>query len=65
MMDDNFERVKDFRRNIDRKLMDGEWPVLLKVMGKDHGANRYLSIKELRDLFEENCFPDRILNRLR
>src|SRR5581483_8182712 len=33
-MDANFERAKGHRRSIDRKLMNGEWPVLLKIMGK-------------------------------
>lgn len=63
MMDDNFERAKVYRRNIDRKLMDGEWPVLLKVMGKGQGENRYLSVQELKELFIENRFPERILKR--
>lgn len=64
MMDDNFERANESRRNIDRRLMDGEWPVLLKVMGKDKGEKRYLSVKELTELFYENRFPDRISKKL-
>ena len=36
-MDANFERAKGTRRWIDRQLMDGEWPVLLNIMGKGEG----------------------------
>jgi mono/diheme cytochrome c family protein len=63
-MDANFERAKDHRRPIDRKLMDGEWPVLLDVMGKGEGDARYLSVPEVRTLFVERRFPDRIVQRL-
>lgn len=63
-MDANFERAQNQRRKIDRALMDGEWPVLLKVMGKDQGKNRYLSLEELNSLFLEQRLPDRVLKRL-
>jgi mono/diheme cytochrome c family protein len=45
-------------------LMKGEWPVLLRVMGKGDGANRYLSVAEVRTLFVERRFPERIISRL-
>jgi mono/diheme cytochrome c family protein len=63
-MDANFERAKGHRRRIDRKLMKGEWPVLLHIMGKGEGEERYLSAAEVRTLFVERRLPDRILGRL-
>jgi hypothetical protein len=63
-MDANFERAKGHRRAIDRRLMNGEWPVLLHVMGKGEGEQRYLSVAEVRTLFVERRFPDRIVGRL-
>src|SRR4051794_2970423 len=64
-MDANFERAKGSRRPIDRKLMDGEFPVLLRVMGKGEGDERYLSVAEVRTLFVERRLPDRGAGRLR
>lgn len=63
-MDANFARAAGRRRAIDRKLMDGEWPVLLKVMGRDGSAGRYLSLAELRTLFTERRLPQRMLDKL-
>jgi hypothetical protein len=63
-MDANFERAKGSRRQIDRKLMDGEFPVLLRVMGKGEGDERYLSVAEVRTLFVERRLPDRVAGRL-
>ena len=63
-MNANFERAKGHRRTIDRLLMNGEWPVLLKIMGKGKGADRYLSVAEVRTLFAERKFPARIVARL-
>ncbi len=63
-MDANFERAKGNRRWIDRKLMEGEWPVLLKIMGKGDGEQRYLSVAEVRTLFLERRLPERINARL-
>src|SRR4051812_15292305 len=63
-MDANFERAKGHRRSIDRRLMNGEWPVLLHVMGKGEGDARYLSVAEVRTLFVEHHLPDRIVGRL-
>jgi hypothetical protein len=63
-MDANFERGKDHRRWYDRKLMNGEWPVLLDIMGKGEGTGRYLSVAEVRTLFVDRRLPDRINARL-
>ncbi len=64
MMNANFERAAGRRRMIDRRLMEGEWPVLLKVMGKDGRSGRYLSVAEVRDLFIERRLPQRMSKRL-
>jgi hypothetical protein len=63
-MDANFERAAGRRRRIDRALMIGEWPVLLKVMGKEGSACRYLSLREVEDLFRHRRFPERMTKRL-
>jgi hypothetical protein len=63
-MNANFGRAKGHRRLIDRLLMNGEWPVLLKVLGKGEGDDRYLSVGEVRTLFVERKFPARIVARL-
>ena len=42
-------------------LMLGEWPVLLDIMGKGEGKDRYLSVAEVRTLFVDKRFPDRII----
>ena len=44
--------------------MNGEWPVLLDIMGKGEGEQRYLSVAEVRTLFVERRLPDRIVGRL-
>ena len=72
MMDANFERAAGYRRLIDRTLMDGEWPILLKVMGKRGGkqagkqgkSGLYLSLKDVADLFEKRTLPKRMMQRL-
>ena len=64
-MNANFARAKDTRRWYDRLLMNGEWPVLLNIMGKGEGKERYLSVAEVRTLFVERRFPDRINDSLR
>jgi len=64
MMDANFKRAEGCRRMFDRKLMDGEWPVLLEVMGKEGLHGRFLSLKELRALFAERRLPPRMMKRL-
>ena len=64
MMDSNFDRAAGRRRRIDRRLMDGEWPILLQVMGKPGRAGRYLSVAEVRQLFAERRLPERMTRRL-
>jgi hypothetical protein len=44
--------------------MQGEWPILLRVMGKTSADGRYLSLTELRALFAEQRLPPRITQRL-
>lgn len=64
MMDANYARAEGHRRLIDRQLMNGEWPILLQVMGKDGKRGRYLSLREIRALFEERRLPARMMKRL-
>lgn len=64
MMDANFARAAGARRLVDRALMDGEWPVLLLVMGKPSVDGAYLSVSELRTLFVQQRLPQRVLARL-
>jgi hypothetical protein len=63
-MDANFVRAKGNRRWYDRLLMKGEWPVLLDIMGKGDGDQRYLSVDEVRTLFVDRRLPNRIAARL-
>ena len=63
-MNANFERAKGHRRDIDRKLMQGEWPILLDIMGKGDGEARYLSVAEVRTIVVERKLPARINARL-
>ena len=64
----NFQRAKDehppsyaVQHCYYPLLMLGEWPVLLDIMGKGEGKDRYLSVAEVRTLFVEKRFPDRIV----
>jgi hypothetical protein len=63
-MDANFARAKETRRWFDRLLMNGEWPILLHIMSKGEGRERYLSVAEVRTLFVERRLPDRIVQRM-
>jgi hypothetical protein len=63
-MRDNLKRAGDAARWYYPLLMKFEWPVLLKIMGKGEGKNRYLSVADVRTLFNERRFPDRINQRL-
>ena len=63
-MDANFERAAGRRRRVDRVMMNAEWPVLLKVMGKDGPNGRYLSLAELKTLFKERRLPRRMTDQL-
>ena len=60
----NLKRAGDQARWYYPMLMKGEWPVLLNIMGKGEGEQRYLSVAEVRTLFVERRFPDRIVARL-
>jgi hypothetical protein len=60
----NLKRAGDHARWYYPMLMKGEWPVLLNIMGKGEGDERYLSVAEVRTLFVERRFPDRIVMRL-
>lgn len=64
MMDANYERAAGKRRLIDRQLMNGEWPVLLEVMGKEGKAGRYLCVREVNALFLKRTLPSRMLRKL-
>jgi hypothetical protein len=64
MMDANFARAGANRRAIDRRLMDGEFPLLLKMIGKDGTNGRYLSLIELRTLIIEQRLPSRVAAQL-
>jgi len=59
-MDANFARAAGRRRIIDRTLMLGEWPVLLKVMGKEGPGGRYLALQDVIDLFKDRVLQERM-----
>lgn len=63
-MRDNLKRAGAAARWYYPLLMKFEWPILLKIMGKGKGEDRYLSLAEVRALFNERSFPDRINQRL-
>jgi hypothetical protein len=60
----NIKRDGDAARWYFPILMKGEWPVLLKILGKGEGEARYLSVAEVRTLFVERRLPERITARL-
>ena len=60
----NLERAKATDRWYYPFLMKGEWPVLLDIMGKGEGGERYLSVPEVRTLFVKRRLPERINQRL-
>jgi hypothetical protein len=57
----NFKRTKGRRRLVDRAVMQREWPVALKVMGKDGPGGRYLSLDDVRELLVERRLPARMV----
>jgi hypothetical protein len=57
----NLKRAGDAAKFYYPLLMKGEWPVLFNIMGKGEGEARYLSVAEVRTLFVEKRFPDRIV----
>jgi hypothetical protein len=62
-MDANFARAEGRRRKIDRRLMDGEFPILLRVMGKQGRDERFLSMVEVKTLFAEHRLPERMMRQ--
>ena len=60
----NLKRAGDAAKFYYPLLMKGEWPVLFAIMGKGEGEGRYLSVAEVRTLFVERRFPERIVARL-
>lgn len=60
----NIKRDGDAARWYYPILMKGEWPVLLKILGKGEGEARYLSVAEVKTLFVERRLPARITARL-
>ena len=60
----NLKRAGDAAHWYYPMLMKGEWPVLLKILGKGEGEERYLSVDEVRTLFVEKRLPERITTRL-
>lgn len=63
-MSDNLKRAGAAARWYYPLLMKFEWPILLKIMGKGKGEDRYLSLADVRALINERSFPDRINQRL-
>lgn len=63
-MRDNLKRAGSAVRWYYPILMQFEWPILLKIMGKGEGENRYLAIADVRTLFNERQFPARINQRV-
>ncbi|QPF91125.1 di-heme-cytochrome C peroxidase [Bradyrhizobium commune] len=64
-MRDNLKRAGHAARWYYPLLMKFEWPILLKIMGKVDGkGDRYLSIADVRTLFNARQFPDRINRRI-
>ena len=65
MMDANFARARSTRRRVDRAMMNAEWPVLLKFMGKDAAdGTRYLCVDEVQVLVRDRRLPQRVADRL-
>lgn len=60
----NLKRAGDAAHWYYPMLMKGEWPVLLNILGKGEGEERYLSVAEVRTLFVERRLPERITARL-
>jgi hypothetical protein len=62
-MDANFARAEGRQRKIDRRLMDGEFPIRLRVMGKQGRDERFLSMVEVKTLFAERRLPERMMRQ--
>lgn len=69
MLDANSERAKDQKRPFDRMIMNGEFPILLQVLGKqtqsiNGNSERYLAVSDVERLFKDRQFPARIAKRI-
>ena len=60
----NLERDEPNRRRKYSILMHGEWSLMMRAMGKGSGAERYLSVSEVRTMFVERRLPERVVTRL-
>jgi len=63
-MAENLKRDGDKARWTYPIMMQGEWPILLDILGKGEGNARYLSVADVRTLFVDRRFPKRITDRL-
>lgn len=64
-MRDNLQRAGSAARWYYPLLMKFEWPILLKIIGKGkQGEERYLGVADVRTLFEQRQFPQRINQRI-
>ena len=63
-MHDNLKRAGNAARWYYPVLMQFEWPILLKIIGKGTGEDRYLSVADVRTLFNERQFPVHISQRI-
>ena len=63
-MAENLKRDGDRARWTYPIMMQGEWPILLDILGKGEGDARYLSVADVRTLFVDRKFPKRITDRL-
>jgi hypothetical protein len=63
-MAENLKRAGDKARWSYPIMMQGEWPVLLDILGKGEGEARYLSVADVRTLFVDRRLPKRITDRL-
>ena len=63
-MAENLKRDGDKARWTYPIMMQGEWPVLLDILGKGEGEARYLSVADVRTLFVDRKLPKRITDRL-
>jgi hypothetical protein len=60
----NLKRAGDQARWSYPYMMKGEWPILLDILGKGEGDEKYLSVAEVLTLFVDRRLPDRIAARL-
>jgi len=63
-MAENLKRDGDKARWTYPIMMQGEWPILLDILGKGEGEARYLSVADVSTLFVDRKLPKRITDRL-